>query len=69
MNFDWRARNIPLDAGVFILALGILSGLAILVFGQAAGQAQQSKQHAEQPPSGGEVPNERHQNISGVASR
>ncbi len=69
MSVDRRARNIPLDAGMLILALSILSGLAILVFGQATGQAQQSKQHAEQPPAGGEVPNERHQNISGAASR
>ncbi len=54
---------------MLILALSILSGAAILVFGQAAGKAQHTKQHAEEPPTGGEVPNERHQNISGAAAR
>ncbi len=69
MNFGWRARNIPLDAGMLALALSILSGLAILIFGQAAGKAQHAKHYAEEPPAGGEVPKERHQNISGSASR
>ncbi len=69
MNFDSKNRNIPLDAGLVILAGSVLAGLAVLVFGQASGKMQQTRNHAEKAPSAGQVPDERHQNISGAASR
>ncbi len=69
MNFDLKKRNIPLDAGLVILAANVFAGLVVLVFGLASGKMQQSKGHEEKPPTAGQVPDERHQNISGAASR
>ncbi len=69
MNIDLKNRNLPIDAGLAILAASIFAALALLVFGQVSGKVQQSRKHAEKPPTAGQVPDERHQNISGAASR
>ncbi len=69
MKLTPKARNMPMDAGLIILALSILSGFAVLLLGHTAGKYQHARHHAEGAPSTGQVPADRHQNISGPAAR
>ncbi len=69
MKLNGIDRNIPLDAGIAVLAASILAGLCVLVLGNSAGKVQQDQRHAESPPASGQVSDERHQNISGPAAR
>jgi hypothetical protein len=58
-----------IEAGLVILGLGVLSGLIALAFGRLSGDARRGARHAEQRPSPGSVPDERHQNIAGPSPR
>jgi hypothetical protein len=57
------------EAGIVILGLGLLGGLAALLFGRASGDIRRGRRHAEAPPTAGAVANERHQHISAVSAR
>jgi hypothetical protein len=58
-----------LEAGLLVLGLGVLGGLIALVAGRVTGDARRGARHAEQSPSAGSIPNERHQNIAGPSPR
>jgi hypothetical protein len=58
-----------LEIGVAVVGSLLLGGLAILLFGRAAGGMRRSQRHAQAPPSPGEVPAERHQHTASVSAR
>jgi hypothetical protein len=64
MKFLSGDHELLLEMGLVGVALGILGGLAVLVFGRLAGDTQRRARHAEGPPSAGSVPAERHENLS-----
>jgi hypothetical protein len=57
-------RESLLEAGFIVLAVGFLAGLGLLVGGRLAGGAQRHRRHAEAAPSPGNIPAERHQQLS-----
>jgi hypothetical protein len=57
-------RELVLELGLIGAGLGVLGGLALLLVGRIAGDAQRRGRHAEDAPSAGSVPPERHQNLS-----
>ena len=62
-------RESWIEAGLLALGLGVLGGLASLAIGRLAGDAQRGARHAEQAPTPGSVPDQRHQNIAGPLPR
>jgi hypothetical protein len=58
-----------LEAGLVLLGLGVLGGLAALVAGRLSGDSRRGARHAERSPSPGAVSDERHQNIAGPSPR
>jgi hypothetical protein len=58
-----------LEAGLAVLGLGVLAGLIALLVGRLGGDAGRSARHAEQAPTAGSVPDQRHQNIAGPSPR
>jgi hypothetical protein len=58
-----------LEAGLVVLGLGVLGGLAALAAGRLAGDARRGARHAEDAPSPGSVSDRRHQNIAGPSPR
>jgi hypothetical protein len=65
----WLEPEALLEGGLLALAVGCLGGLAVLVFGRAAGGADRKARYAERAPGRGSVPAERHHNTSGVPAR
>jgi hypothetical protein len=77
LNLWWRDiitarppdRETVLEVGL-VTAVGLLmGGVAILLFGSAAGSARRRSRRHESPPAPGRVPRERHQNIATVSAR
>ena len=62
-------RETWIEAGLVVLGLGVLVGLAALVIGRLSGDARRVARHAEDSPSPGAVPDQRHQNIAGSSPR
>ncbi len=62
-------QEMLLEIGMAVVGSLLLGGLAILLFGRAAGGVRRRNRHAEAPPSSGAVPVERHQHISSVSAR
>ena len=58
-----------LEAGLLVLALGVLGGLAALAAGRLSGDVRRGGRHAEGSPSPGAVSDRRHQNIAGPSPR
>jgi hypothetical protein len=57
------------EAGLVLLAGGLIAGAALLLAGRVRGDAVRAGRHAEGPPARGAVPVERHQHISAVSAR
>jgi hypothetical protein len=57
-------RETALEAGFVLVTIGFVAGLGLLVGGRVLGGAQRHRRHAEQPPSPGSIPAERHQQSS-----
>ncbi len=53
-----------LEVGFTLLGVGFVTGLALLVGGRLAGDAQRRRRHAEAAPEPGSIPAERHQQLS-----
>jgi hypothetical protein len=53
-----------LEVGFAVLGVGFVTGLALLVAGRLAGDAERSRRHAEPPPEPGSIPPDRHQQLS-----
>jgi hypothetical protein len=64
MKFLSGDHELMLEMGLVGVALGILGGLGVLVFGRLAGDTRRGARHAASPPSAGSVPPERHQHFS-----
>jgi hypothetical protein len=67
-----RAQTDPaviLEAGLGLLGLAILGGLALLLGSRLLGDAQRGRRHAERPPELGVIPDERHQHIAASSPR
>jgi hypothetical protein len=62
-------RETWIEGGLLLLGLGVLGGLASLIFGRLSGDARRGARHAEHSPAPGSVPDERHQNIAGPSPR
>jgi hypothetical protein len=58
-----------LEVGLAALGLGVLAGLIALLVGRLGGDAGRGARRAEQSPSAGSVPDQRHQNIAGPSPR
>jgi hypothetical protein len=69
MNLDKLDQELLLEAGVALLAAGLVGGAAMLAIGRAAGGAQRGRRHREGPPSPGSVPAERHQQTGAASAR
>ena len=63
---DWESW---IEGGLVLLGLGVVGGVASLVFGRFSGDARRGARHAERTPAPGSVPDERHQNIAGPSPR
>jgi hypothetical protein len=62
-------REAIFEGGLLVFLLGFLGGLAMLLFGRAAGEVQRRQRHTEAQPAPGSVPAERHHNTGGVSAR
>ncbi|HET7621892.1 MAG TPA: hypothetical protein VFK39_08320 [Gemmatimonadaceae bacterium] len=58
-----------LEVGLAAAVGLLLGGVAVLLFGSAAGSARRRSRRHESPPAPGSVPRERHQNIATVSAR
>lgn len=56
-----------LEAGLVLMAVGCLGGLAVLALGRAAGSVRRAQSHGV--PARGSVPVERHHNTGAVSAR
>ncbi len=61
MHLGELDRENVLEVGFVALAVSFIAGLSLLVFGRLAGGGQRGQRHAEEAPSPGSVPRERHQ--------
>jgi hypothetical protein len=64
MHLNSLDRETMLEAGLILLAAGLVTGVGLLVGGRLAGGAQRRRRHMEAPPPRGSVPAERHQQLS-----
>ncbi len=58
-----------LEIGFVLFGLGILAGIAALLYGQTRGSSRQGEQRAQKPPRAGSVSIEQHRNIQTVSAR
>ncbi len=58
-----------LEMGIVVFGMGLLTGVATLLFGRAAGTMRRQRRHHARPPAMGTVPAERHTNITTTAAR
>ncbi len=69
MNFSKSNRARWLDIGLAVFTLGIVTGIATLVYGQTGYFLQRRVKEAEGPAAPGTIPAERHENISTASAR
>jgi hypothetical protein len=67
MRDEHLEKGIEIGLGLFGALL--LGGLGLLGLGRLAGDAQRRKRYGEEPPLGGLVPPERHQNVATSSPR
>ncbi|MCL4486974.1 MAG: hypothetical protein M1570_02435 [Chloroflexi bacterium] len=58
-----------LELGLVVFATGLLTGIATLLYGRAAGTVRHQRGHRQSPPAAGIIPAEQHNNISTTAAR
>ena len=69
MRLGMPERATWLEAGLVLTAVGLIGGLAVLVFGRAAGGVRRGRRRDEDPPAPGSVSPNRHQNIAAASPR
>ncbi len=62
-------RETWLEAGILALALGILGGVASLIYGKASGSVSHTRKQRQAPPQPGSIQPEKQSNVNSNPAR